>query len=869
MLITMVISSSSLTSLRLRLPILLLLFKWVCLVSLLRLVPGPRPARGDWLMDCGNCHCKWNSGKKTADCRNLSLSGVPEYLSSEVQVLDLSQNQILTLEENAFLATQLQNLHKLFIRNSTLQKIIPQSFTQLEILIELDLSNNLLRELLPNVFDCLTKVRALVLNGNLLQTLRGGVFHHLKYLHKIELKHNRLVSIDPQAFLDVPLLSQIYLDGNQFRVLHRETFQSLNRLTALSLDQNPWNCTCDLQEFRDFVLKMNLYTPPTACHYPLQLRSMLWIEDQPEAFACKPKIVYPARGASINTSKENVTLVCRVHGSPNTVVAWDYNKQLYKSGSTTGSMGSTGSMGPRHPRVHIEMLREEKRSTRDPQFGRDVFTSRLTIVGAEKSDEGVYTCLAENAGGKDAVQMSLVVQKSSVQRDLLLNSNLFVIICLMVLGLISVSVLLSMVTYCIYRRFKHLHLHPRQHTHLRSINFSAQQFSSDAGAVVLHGHGVSNSVVVAGGTEVLLDTFQNQATDRHRSVEPIAESRKFSDLITSIDRNRSPHAIMGYLCNRPSAAIGGNNVASRNSNSLLSGEDDYGARKHRDETLTLERKFKDKLNVTSKGYDLSRSNVIEDHRIMPSASASATATACDIRETAIIRQSEEYQPDVLPSNSPPEGPGRPGGLTMLENNEDQLSQQLMLIGLNSNCNSNSNARSKYNINVQKYLQDKYGSVGTAVRRNNNNISDSRQESASGSFLLYPPKVAQQQLHLQPQPEPQPQLQGLQRHCRSLALPSSQRQSTDSHCRQPSPPPYTTTSATSTIPCTLSLSLSDAASRGGGGGGGGGGGEGVMENMIAAITVTSSSSLAPLQNKLTTTAVAASTNNGSASRKRIL
>ncbi|XP_034671200.1 uncharacterized protein LOC117903356 [Drosophila subobscura] len=781
------------------------LFKCLCLVSLLLPL-----ACGDWLMDCGNCHCKWNSGKKTADCRNLSLSGVPEYLSSEVQVLDLSQNQILSLEENAFLATQLQNLHKLFIRNSTLQRIIPQSFKQLEILIELDLSNNLLRELPPNVFDCLTKVRALVLNGNLLQTLRGGVFHHLKYLHKIELKHNRLVSIDVEAFQGVPLLSQIYLDGNQFRVLHRETFQSLTRLTALSLDQNPWNCTCDLQEFRDFVLKMNLYTPPTACRYPLALRSMLWIEDQPEAFACKPKIVYPSRGASINTSKENVTLVCRVHGSPNTVVAWDYNKQLYKSGTTS--------------RVHIEMLREDtRRSTRDPHFGRDIFTSRLTIVGAEKSDEGVYTCLAENAGGKDAVQMSLIVQPT-VQRDLLLNSNIFVIICLMVLGLLSISVLLSMVTYCIYRRFKHLQLQPTQ------LRFSAQQFSaSDAGEVLSGMNGVTNSIVVAGGTEMLLNTFHNPrhnqgqaATDR-RQLEVIpTDGTKFADLITSIDRGRSPHAIMGYLCSQHSTVMaGGGTTGSREA--------------AEDQTLSLERKLKDKLHVAS--------------RLMPVAA---------VRETAIIRPCEDYQPDVLPTNSPT------GGHT--EHTEDQLSQQLMLIGLNS--------RSKYNISVQKYLQEKYG---TAVRKNNNNIcdrdrdrasdrerdSDSCQLTAAGSLLPYPPKVSQEESEAQPQPQSQSmsqsQSQLLQRHCQSLALPSSQRhQPTDSQCRQPSPPPYsrsrsnTTQNTTTTSNATTNQSATTVSVGGVGG---------VMDNMIAAITVTTSSS--SMQQKLNPQAAT------SASRQSIL
>ncbi|XP_037940505.1 leucine-rich repeat-containing protein 24-like [Teleopsis dalmanni] len=444
---TITTATHSLRSFRSRKLTYLLCHMLLLLLSLIE------PTHGDWLMDCGDCHCKWNSGKKTADCKNLSLSSVPENLNTEVQVLDLSFNRIPFLEENAFMNAQLLNLHKLYIRNSSLQQIDPRTFTQLEILIELDVSNNLLRSLQANLFARLVKVRALVLNGNLLESLSDGIFQNLKYLHKIELKDNRLTRISTQVFINVPLLSQIYLNGNRLSFLRKESFESVKRLTALSLDQNPWNCTCELQIFRDFVLKRNLYTPPTACYFPVHLRGMLWVEDQPEAFACKPKIIYPARGASINTSKENVTLVCRVHASPNTHISWDYNKQMYRSNAVNSAQ---------QQRVHIQLLRDEQ--SKEKEFGRDVFISRLTIIGADKNDEGIYTCLAENAGGKDVVQMNLLIQKPG-SKDLLLQGNLVIVICLMALGLLSVSVLLALITCCIYKRFKHINSAHRHHHH--------------------------------------------------------------------------------------------------------------------------------------------------------------------------------------------------------------------------------------------------------------------------------------------------------------------------------------------------------------------------------------------------------------------
>ncbi|XP_030379750.1 uncharacterized protein LOC115627994 [Scaptodrosophila lebanonensis] len=740
------------------------------LLLLLLLLLLPTTTKADWLMDCGNCHCKWNSGKKTADCKNLSLSAVPENLSSELQVLDLSHNRIPYLEQNAFLTAKLQNLHKLFIRNSTLEQVNPRSFTQLEILIELDLSNNLLRILQPNVFARLIKVRALVLNGNLLESLGPGVFHNLKYLHKIELKHNRLMRIDAQAFVGVPLLSQIYLDSNQLSLLRKESFEGLKRLTALSLDGNPWNCTCELQLFRDFVLRQNLYTPPTACFYPLQLRSMLWIEDQPEAFACKPKIIYPTRGASINTSKENVTLVCRVHASANTIIAWDYNKQLYRSTttSTTGGTGGTGS-GAGMPastlasssstallghgdnqRVHIQLLRDE--AAKEEEFGRDIFISRLTILGADKSDEGIYTCLAENAGGKDAVQMSLLVQKTG-PRDLLMHSNLFIVICLMALGLLSVSVLLSMITCCIYKRFKHLN--PSHHEHMRHLNLSPQQLAGN------ENERTAINVVIAGGTEVLLDsvsTAENTSLSNYKHHKATADltsntgggggmagsgsvvgvgvgvggecvNSKYVDVIKCGNNS----VIVGYLDNQGGAAEA---IGKRSGSGIAvgGGVEERGAHNH-GENQYLEQKSEDKSNARPTQAELSRASSGGGggggggggrsgtvHSFGSLSRGTYTDNSGEGRQVAV-----EYQPDLLPAYRTTRGSHHKLEHPLPPSEELQHNT-------NSNTNSSNNtssSRSKYNINVQEYLQSKYGAGklgGGAANLNNNNKHNTTMNS---------------------------------------------------------------------------------------------------------------------------------------------
>lgn len=391
----------------------------------------------DWLMDCSLCKCKWNSGKKTADCKNTAITRVPIGLSIELQVLDLSNNFLPEITSNEFAAANLRNLHKLFVRNATLKQINRDSLKGLEILIELDLSNNLLKVLPRSVFNNLVKLRAIMLNNNKLERLEDGLFRNLKFLHKIELKENQLMHIESKAFMNLPVLTQIYLDGNQLKVLRRECFQHLDKLTGLSLKQNPWNCTCELRAFRDFAFEQNLYTPPTDCYYPENLRGTLWSDVSLEAFACQPKILYPLiNGATISSYSENTTITCRIRASPNTIITWTYNKHALNNSLK---------------RIFIKNQSE----TSNERDSTEIITSELIILGARQTDEGIYTCTAQNVGGKADVDIQLLIGRDNNGILFITNQMLFVL-CLMAVGLLIVSLIIMIVTCCYCRKFRNL-----------------------------------------------------------------------------------------------------------------------------------------------------------------------------------------------------------------------------------------------------------------------------------------------------------------------------------------------------------------------------------------------------------------------------
>lgn len=50
--------------------------------------------QNDWESKCSRCRCHWKSSKKTADCRDTGQMSIPSDLHSDIQSLDLSNNNI-------------------------------------------------------------------------------------------------------------------------------------------------------------------------------------------------------------------------------------------------------------------------------------------------------------------------------------------------------------------------------------------------------------------------------------------------------------------------------------------------------------------------------------------------------------------------------------------------------------------------------------------------------------------------------------------------------------------------------------------------------------------------------------------------------
>ncbi|XP_029458919.1 SLIT and NTRK-like protein 6 [Rhinatrema bivittatum] len=172
----------------------------------------------------------------------LLKSDLVEYESLEM--LHLGNNRIEIIEEGSFL--NFTRLQKLYLNGNHLTKLNGNLFLGLQLLEYLYLEYNVIKEILPGTFTNMPKLKVLYLNNNRLQTL------------------------PPHIFLGVPL-ARLNLKSNQFSHLPvSNVLDELDLLVQIELEDNPWDCTCDLIGFKQWIQKLSktIMINEILCKYP-------------------------------------------------------------------------------------------------------------------------------------------------------------------------------------------------------------------------------------------------------------------------------------------------------------------------------------------------------------------------------------------------------------------------------------------------------------------------------------------------------------------------------------------------------------------------------------------------------------------------
>ncbi|XP_040908697.1 leucine-rich repeat and immunoglobulin-like domain-containing nogo receptor-interacting protein 1 [Toxotes jaculatrix] len=175
--------------------------------------------------------CRCNTELLEVNCSYGQLSTVPDDLSQDTKVLNLTHNNIKTLVHQQF--QTLTQLLDLDLSDNLLAVVELETFLGLQSLLTLRLARNHLKIIPVGTFAGLPNLQLLDISSNEILVFLDFTFRGLTALQHIKAADNDLVFISHQAFTGLTSLQELHLDGCNLTAVPTEALTQLSVLRSL------------------------------------------------------------------------------------------------------------------------------------------------------------------------------------------------------------------------------------------------------------------------------------------------------------------------------------------------------------------------------------------------------------------------------------------------------------------------------------------------------------------------------------------------------------------------------------------------------------------------------------------------------------
>ncbi|XP_030561339.1 leucine-rich repeat-containing protein 24 [Drosophila novamexicana] len=186
------------------------------------------------------CHCDLYAERNRAICSAKRLISASLDMPKTVELLDLSYNDITTIDDDCFESTV--HLVNLTLAHNAIHTLHVNAFGELRRLRSLDLSYNRLEQIDEHLLETNSQLMHVSLAGNKLATLGDFPLLRSTSLRTLNLRNAQINQLGPESLSALPQLRQLDLAQNMLLTLNINVFHAPRYLASVNLDENPLNC---------------------------------------------------------------------------------------------------------------------------------------------------------------------------------------------------------------------------------------------------------------------------------------------------------------------------------------------------------------------------------------------------------------------------------------------------------------------------------------------------------------------------------------------------------------------------------------------------------------------------------------------------